>query len=199
VGFLYRLDFASGKRYVGITAQTAGQRMAGHRRRAKDGRALAVYRAWRRYGEPRMIVLARANGAFLLMLEERAVRAYGTYGHGGYNMIPGGAANTACATETRLKIAAKAKGRRPSLATREKMSASRMGNTNAAGTVWTAEMRNAVSTRLLGIPRSAEVRAKIAEGITGQCRSLETRARISVARRAIFETKKGLTPCGPSS
>lgn len=197
MGYLYRLDFASGKSYIGITIEkTLKRRLWNHRAVSAVGSA-AVYRAWRRYGEPRAVLLAKASGAFLLELEQRAVRAYGTYGPGGYNMTPGGEVNPTSLAEVRKKLSLAQKGKKASAETRAKMSAShkgkkrpprslehrrnlslaRIGKTASASTI--EKMRRASTGRTW----SAETRRKCIASLTGRKHSAETRAKLAAIKR----------------
>ena len=90
MGHLYKLDFSSGKSYVGITAASALERFKGHKKSARDGSQAAVHRAWRKYGDPELKVLAVVENQMLQDAEKRAVAVFGTFGKGGYNLTPGG-------------------------------------------------------------------------------------------------------------
>ena len=163
MGYLYKLDFASGKSYVGITYQKRLElRIRTHRCCAASGDKLPVYRAWRKHGEPIVTVLAIAGGDHLLLLEKRAVEVYGTFGKGGYNASPGGDLVPVMTPEIRAKIAAAAVGRVYSVETRAKMSA-----------------------RGKGRPKSAETRAKIAEWHRGRKYSAEVKLKMSIAKLAL--------------
>jgi len=172
MGYLYRLDFASGKRYIGITNEpTAKRRFLTHRGSAKAGSGLAVHRAWRKYGEPRMKVLAIATGEFLLELERRAVAAFRTSDRDGYNLTPGGDFNPATTPEARAKMSLARRGRPLSPETRAKMSAR----------VFTAEHRANIAKAKTGSKHSPETIAKL----TGRTRSPEHCARISASKRRV--------------
>lgn len=105
IGFLYKLTFASGKSYFGITTKkSVSNRVSDHRSATLSGCNFAVNRAWRKHGEPLVSVLAIAKGDFLLELESRAIAAYGTYGKNGYNMTPGGDIGPTTLPEIRVKL-----------------------------------------------------------------------------------------------
>lgn len=150
MGTLYRLDFASGKSYVGITTAALASRIRRHRYAAAQGSELLVHRAWRAHGEPRVSVLALVEDRMLLDAERRAVATLGTMVPGGYNMIAGGdiqpTTDAAIAAkvsstltgitrspETRAKISAARVGMKFSDATRARLSESHLGKTLTSG------------------------------------------------------------------
>lgn len=110
MGILYRLDFSSGKSYVGVTSCTARSRYNNHANDARRGSKLLVHSAWRRHGAPRMKVLAIVEDRILLEVERRAVNVFGTLNPGGYNMIEGGAESPSLYPEVRAKISRSKKG-----------------------------------------------------------------------------------------
>jgi hypothetical protein len=146
-GSLYRLDFADGKRYIGVTTQSMARRVGQHISKVARGAGSAMYSAWRECGAPRVVVLARAGGAFLFELERRAIGAYGTLWPTGYNTMTGGEMNAASMPHIREKISAANRGREISATTRAKLAASRRGR-----------------------PLSAQCRAKISAAFRGKRR-----------------------------
>jgi hypothetical protein len=181
MGFLYRLDFASGKRYVGITEKPrVGDRMNWHSSEARLGSTLAVHRAWRKYGAPRVTVLAKASGAYLLDLERRAVHAYGTYGPGGYNLTTGGNVSPARMPDVRAKLSHAATGRRHSPETRAKLSTARKGK--PLSSEHCAKISEALRHRVY----SAETLARRSAAFKGRLVSVATREKLSSAVRAAF-------------
>lgn len=89
-GELYRLDFENGKAYIGITMGGSHYRYGGHARNAEGGRPWLLSKAWRKYGAPKMTVLAILEPKMLLETEISAIRVFGTLFPGGYNMTFGG-------------------------------------------------------------------------------------------------------------
>jgi hypothetical protein len=131
IGYLYKLDFVSGKSYIGITAGKLAARIQQHRCDAMKGRSqLPVHRAWRKHGAPKVTVLVIAAADYLLELERRAVAAYNTF-KGGYNASPGGDLVPVMTPEIRAKIGAKARGRKASEETRRKLSLAHTGRTHS--------------------------------------------------------------------
>lgn len=91
MGELYKLDFPNGKSYIGITTGTAKKRFAGHRRGARGQKKCSLLaRAWAKYGEPTLVVLAVLRDDELAAAEIRAIKAFGSLHPGGYNILEGG-------------------------------------------------------------------------------------------------------------
>ncbi len=111
MGVLYKLTFSSGKSYVGITCRSAKARYKNHAQDAgNDKSKCLVHQAWRRFGAPKMEVLAVVEDRSLLETEHRAVDVFGTLAPGGYNMIEGGGASPSIYPSVRAKISASKKG-----------------------------------------------------------------------------------------
>ncbi|MEK0418304.1 MAG: hypothetical protein RI949_2310 [Pseudomonadota bacterium] len=93
MGALYSLDFPNGKRYLGITSGTVAKRFGEHVKAARAGGTAAVHRAIRKHGSEavRVLTLAIADSwEYLQLVEKNAIRVFGTFGPGGYNMTAGG-------------------------------------------------------------------------------------------------------------
>lgn len=94
MGALYQIEFPNGKSYIGITTQTPAARLRSHSKDAKHRKGdWAVHRALRKYGTGNVVLrtLAIANDwAYLQLIERNAIRVFGTFGKGGYNMTAGG-------------------------------------------------------------------------------------------------------------
>jgi hypothetical protein len=176
VGYLYKLDFASGKSYVGMTYGKLSSRISQHRCDAAGGVQLPVHRAWRKHGEPTVTVLAIAAGDYLLEIEKRAVEVYDTF-KGGYNASPGGDLIPVMTPEIREKIRAAAIGRVASAETRAKMSARRKGRPLSA------ETRARMADARRGIPLPAEHRRKMSETKLAQKKKHTTEFKQKVSAR----------------
>lgn len=89
----YRLTSPKGKQYIGITKRTAQQRFSEHIRRAASDRPCVVQHAINMYGSEafKIEVLVQADWEYLLELEPKLIRLYGTKAPGGYNVASGGA------------------------------------------------------------------------------------------------------------
>ena len=89
MGYIYLLTFSNGKFYVGQTRRSITCRFRQHRADAKI-KCQPLYQAWRKYGEPALLVLAEAPHADLDRLEVSAIAAVGSIDPIGYNLTPGG-------------------------------------------------------------------------------------------------------------
>jgi len=141
---LYQLYFPqSNKSYIGITDQTALKRYAGHKKVANSKKFL-LYNAWRKYGDPKLIVLAVLEHNELAETEIRAISIFNTLAPNGYNLSLGGdlppnrnpvtarkiseaLRGRKLSQETKDKIGAKSKGRKKSPEARKKLSEARKG------------------------------------------------------------------------
>ncbi len=171
MGCLYKLDFPSGKSYIGVTVGRLCNRIAGHRYTAANGKQQAVYNAWRKYGEPLVTLLAEHPA------DQLAIALYNTRSPHGYNETSGGNLNTTMSDAARAKLSAIAVGRIPSQETRQKMSASSKGRPK------TEEHRRRIAAWHTGRPLSDETRAKIAAKAKGRKIREETRIKMSLARK----------------
>lgn len=90
MGDIYRLDFPSGKSYVGASKLSANKRFLGHKRVAMTSNKGVVYKAWREHGEPVLVVLATVPDELLCSMEIAAIAEHGTLHPNGYNETPGG-------------------------------------------------------------------------------------------------------------
>ena len=120
MGFVYMLEFASGKKYIGITAHSISERVSAHRSQAaRKSSNLLVHKAWRKYGEPTVTVLAEIPREQLAEAEIAAIREHRTMRPHGYNSSEGGFIPT---QEHILKISKLSRTRVFSEETRKKMS-----------------------------------------------------------------------------
>lgn len=187
MGALYQITFPGGKSYIGITAGTAGVRFAEHAYNATRSRERAVERAIRKYGPARasLRTLAIGDWGYLVELEKAAIRAFGTFGRGGYNMTAGGegalgyrhtaealvkmgaihkgrAHHTQPHTDAaKAKMSRAAQGRKPSPSTRAKISAALVGNQRNKGKSASPETRERMAAAQRGKVRTQEQRANI--------------------------------------
>jgi hypothetical protein len=173
MGELYRLDFASGKSYIGISRYSAAKRFKQHRQ-ASQKSDLLLYRAWRAYGEPTLTVLAVLEESILLDVEISAIAAYGTLSPGGYNSTTGGDISPALMDEVKKKIGDRHRGR-------------------VMSDEWIAK----ISAGGKGKRRSAETRARMSESLKLRVCKPETREKLaalasSPERRAAFNAAHAL-------
>lgn len=154
MGALYKLDFPDGKSYIGITTKSVEHRFNAHACNARTGRRARLYAAWRKYGAPKLQVLAILEDHELASTEIRAIAAYGTLAPNGYNMTVGGdespmhdSAVVARMLETKRKNGSFGKitdeGRR-------RISEAHKGNKYTLGLAHTDEWKAAASERMKG-------------------------------------------------
>lgn len=128
MGTLYKLDFANGKSYVGITTKSLKTRIKHHAADAANGSQYAVHKAWRKHGEPVMTVLAVVEDRDLAETEIRAIKEFNTLVPNGYNMTPGGEDSPMLVPEIKAKLV----GIKRSDESKAKMSASKKGTMSEA-------------------------------------------------------------------
>lgn len=187
---MYRLTFPSGKAYIGITKETARERLAEHAYDAKRGLKKAISRAFRKYGSDavKLETLVVANDwEYLCDLERKAIAALGTKWPDGYNMTDGGEGSggykhseetkahlravhtrtprhtTPHSEETKAKMSRNRRGRKLSEEARANIAAGLLGNKYCLGHKWSDERRAKHSARLKGIDRGDAWRAKMSE------------------------------------
>ena len=90
MGILYKLDFPSGKSYIGITKRSVLGRFNSHRVGAGARNATLVSTAWRKYGEPHLVILAIVENYLLFETEKKAIAIFKTFAPQGYNLTCGG-------------------------------------------------------------------------------------------------------------
>lgn len=112
MGVIYKLDFSSGKSYIGQTVRTLRTRITQHRQAVAAGSLLPVHCAWRAHGEPSVSVLHETDSdADLHDLERQAISQHCTLSPDGYNVSCGGDTAPSKSPDVAAKIAAKAIGR----------------------------------------------------------------------------------------
>jgi hypothetical protein len=205
MGCVYLLTFTSGKSYVGITSQPFAARFSHHRKRANsqgNDAGFLVHAAWRKYGEPSVTILLEADDwPSLVAVEISAIRSFGTFTPGGYNLTHGGEGSPGaiCGQDKRKKLRAANLGKKDSPETVEKKRAAQRGRTCSEDARKKIGEKN--RAHRLGKPLSPEVRAKLSELNKGKTHTVnaEGRARMSAAatgrpwseaRRAAYLAKK---------
>ena len=196
-GELYRLDFASGKSYIGTTIKRSKERYKDHEKSVAKGSTFLVHKAWRKHGPPTLVVIMRRVPlANLLEAERQAIAQRGTLVPKGYNMTIGGETGQAGvpgyskAQSIRMKklwsnpeFRAKVVKATKDSGVYKRMSIIYTGRTLPAET----RAKQSQSMRKAMTP---EVRAKISIGNKGKVLSPETRKKISVALTGIRRSKE---------
>ncbi len=192
---LYRLDFASGKSYIGVTRKTSQARYDGHAAASFNGGHYCIHRAWCKHGPPRLAVLAIVEDSMLRETERRAVEVFGTLYPDGYNMIPGGELAPSYARigkkhtkKSRKKMSNSAKCRvisEESIKSRsKKLSALHTGRKH------TKKARRNMSRAQKGKKKSLEHIKKIADSLRGRKWTEKTRAIQAIARKGRVFTEE---------
>jgi hypothetical protein len=176
VGTIYKLTFPNGKIYIGMTTVSLRNRLYCHRFKAKVASPkLLLHRAWKLHGEPLAEVLAIVEDSDLAATEIRAIRAFGSYGDGGYNMTPGGEDSPMKTPEIVEKV-------RMLASTPERIAKTKATHTGAKRS---PELRQLFSEmrkgQRVGVPKTAEHRRKISEANKGKS--------FNVGRKNTDETK----------
>jgi hypothetical protein len=113
MGVIYKLEFESGKSYIGQTVRELRVRIAVHRQSVAAGSMLPVHCAWRLHGEPKISVIGECDDVDELHdMERAAIREHFTRAPNGYNVSHGGDTAPSKTASVAAKIAEKAKGRK---------------------------------------------------------------------------------------
>lgn len=173
---IYKLTFPNGKIYIGMTTAALRNRLYCHRFKAKaEAPKLLVHRAWKLHGEPLAEVLAIVEDADLPATEIRAIRVFGSFGDGGYNMTPGG-------EDSPMKTPAIVEKVRALALTPERIAITKATHTGAKRS---PELRQLFSEmrkgQRAGVPKSAEHRRKLSDANKGKS--------FNVGRKNTEETK----------
>jgi len=207
MGHLYRLDFVNRKSYVGIAFKSAFRRFRDHKSTAMKSNSI-LYKAWRKYGEPTMNILAVIEDTQLHETERKAIFVYKTKVPYGYNLTDGGEGVLNPAPEIRAKMRFAALNRSDEAKARHRAAVTspeycekiRKANRERQYTPHTMETRakmrvaqgnlspeikanrtaKIIASRI-GVSPSLEVRAKISAANKGKTLSLEHRAKLSLA------------------
>lgn len=195
---LYKLVFASGKAYIGQTARSMNVRLAQHRTAVRNGSPLPVHCAWRKHGDPDVMVVAEfETHDELHAAEKAAIIAVGTLAPQGYNVAYGGETAPSKNPEVAAKIAAKAIGRKiadtsslsASLVERWKDDEYRQKVSEALKSSWTEKRREETSEKFKSVwaRRKSEgysVPEETRQKLAAYERTPETRAKMSESAKA---------------
>lgn len=111
--FLYKLTFPNGKVYIGQTVRKMQIRFNQHKTAANRGSLLPVHCAWRKHGEPSVLILGEYPDAEALNCAEiEAIKQADAITPNGYNLAIGGGASPSKSPLVAAKIAAAARGRK---------------------------------------------------------------------------------------
>lgn len=184
-GILYKLDFSSGKSYIGVTTRSIDERISEHERQSRYGKGCAVNYAWRKYGKPKISILAIVSIPLLFDCEKRAIEAFRTLAPHGYNVMPEGSISPMHIPGVAEKVSLALKGR-PSPLRGTKfseqhklhLSASLKGKQNWLGKHHSAQTKKKISAANKGRPpfKAIQIAANLRRGSN---LSIEHREKIS--------------------
>lgn len=202
IGYIYRLDFASGKSYIGATIQPLAQRIRRHKAAAlnNQGQTFEVHRAWIEFGDPEVVLLAEVDRDDLAQTEIDAISKFGTLSPGGYNLTTGGR-KTKFHADSNARKSAAFKGRTFSDETIRRMSAAQAfrdpDSRPDLSQYWTGkkQSKNHVDKRIRpkGWKHSDEVKRKVSAANKGRVVPEELRARISASMKLARQRKNWST------
>lgn len=185
MGQLYRLDFESGKSYIGISSKSAEVRFRSHLRAVNGGSSTLLCRAWRKYGDPVLTVIAEVEDSHLFEAEKRAIVEFGTKTPNGYNTTDGGEGVI---------------GYEHTAEARANIGRAQKGNTNASGgkgKVLPAEVRRKISESLKGRIYTDQIRSNMSKAQKGRVVPKEVKANMVKAQAAIHPpVEKVCEVCG---
>lgn len=176
MGILYKLTFASGKLYIGVTeSKSMTRRLAQHRYKAKQGSKLPVHLAWIKHGEPEVEILQRTEGDALYQAEIDAIKQHGTITPNGYNLLGGGQKSPALNKSVAEKIRKATIERYKNPEERAKASLMQKNRSQ--------EVRKKISEALTGKKISEDTKQKLREANLGNKHSAETKAKMSQSHK----------------
>lgn len=195
---LYKLDFASGKSYIGICRQ-GRDRYKEHSVAASRGSQPIIYCAWRKYGAPNQSILAVVEDKDAAITEQKAIKAFDTMHPGGYNMTPGGEISPMLVPEIRnskkmrKRMSLGQKRLRASRTVEQELERARKCwvTRRLNGTDhWQCETHPGFSKGNVpwnkGILRDEETKRKISSTLTGHLRSEESKQKQSISLQAYW-------------
>jgi len=177
MGELYRLDFISGKSYIGITRKTAAERFYGHLKAVKNSAKGIVYHAWRKYGDPKLTVLAVLDNKELCEAEIKAIKSYNTKYPHGYNITDGGDSPPSLNPDVAKKISNALKGRKVPEETRLRIAESLKGRKH------TTQSKDKMSISQKGIKPSEEAKKRMSNAAKGREYSNERKLKMAKAQQ----------------
>lgn len=182
MGEIYRLDFANGKSYIGLSTLSAAERFFRHRNSAKCSTKGLIYNAWRKHGEPKLVVLAIVEESELGPTEMRAIQVFNTMAPNGYNLSYGGELNPFLNPLVYQKFLASVSTpeyRAKQSENSKEFQASSEYRARMAQSVKAAQSRPEVRAKILAICASPERRAKNSSNKKTLWETPEYRARVS--------------------
>lgn len=172
MGILYKLTFANGKKYIGITeSEYLSRRIGQHRYQAKKENKLPIYLAWRKYGEPEVEIVQRLYGYALYEAEIKTIESLDTICPNGYNLLKGGQASPALNPDVAEKI-------------------------RQASIIRYQDKNQRIAASIIAKNRSEESKLKISKSLTGKQLSEVTKEKIrsaNIGKKHSEETKEKMS------
>ena len=131
MGFIYKLNFPSGKSYIGQTTQSIETRIKAHRQ--KSSGCILVSKAIQKYPDFEIEILLEINNELLSEYEIKFIKLYDTVSPNGYNLTHGGEGGIP-SEETKAKMRESHKDRVVHDDWRQKISEGLMGHVHSEET-----------------------------------------------------------------
>jgi group I intron endonuclease len=163
----------NGKRYIGQTSLTLGERWSLHK--SRHSQCTAIKSAIDKYGFSNFeisILFDDLTKELADEFEKEYIVRYNSHPPYGYNLTDGGDGLF-----------------NPSQEIRKRLSDANKGNKNAVGAIRSPEYLNALSKRFKGVPFSEEHKKKLSEAAGNRRASEETKAKLSAERK-----QRGIRP-----
>lgn len=208
MGFLYRLLFPNGKSYVGITTKSAEIRFSAHKanafcsfKKGANNKRTPLYAAWRKHGEPKLIVIAEMENHSLAAAEVAAIAEFNCVHPNGYNLTPGGEVSPMTNPLIVAKMKISRAGFKPSRESIERGAAKRRGRTlsedhkkklseRRKGAKFPKMWRENIKAAKQNV--SSETRAKLSAALKGRKLSGEHIKKVLCARASFSVRRRNL-------
>lgn len=189
MGIIYKLEFSNGKAYIGLTTTSLKLRLRDHRKATLGKTPYAVHRAWLKYGEPRVTILAIVADAYIHAAEIAAIREHNTKIPHGYNLTDGGEGCVGMIVSeiTREKLRKHNLGKKKSPEALAKLKASLMGH--AVSDAARRKIGEKNRAHMTGKKLTPEAREKLVAFNTGRTHAVSDEARAKM-RSAKLGTKQ---------
>jgi group I intron endonuclease len=184
MGLIYKLTFSNEKVYIGQTKGSLSSRLKSHRYKSTlDEPKLLVHKAWKKYGEPSVEIIAEVSDDDLSRVEIQLISEHKSFGDAGYNLTVGGEQSPMLNPQVAEKVRQLA------------LQPHRIAKTKEThlGVKRSDEVRKNISAalkgKLKGIPKSEEHKLKIGlagkgkQHFLGKTHSDETKKRMSDAAK----------------
>lgn len=170
----------TGKRYVGITSRTVGQRWKRHCLDAKRGIGFHLHAAIRKYGEEQFVVEVLSTAQSLeeaCQMECAAIARHGTFGERGYNLTIGGEGGMGAVRTREMRKA-------QSAATKKQWAEGRTRMVESLKAGWSApDAKARLQSALKAASARPEVKARRSAAQTKNMANPETKAKVRLSAK----------------